>query len=95
MSEELEEYQIEQKRLFDEYVSYNVEEVDGQINKYNLTISMNKSIYNIYEADDGFYLDSENYINIKLYNELNCYHQIRIPVHYFKEIFEKKQNTLL
>lgn len=95
MSEEIEskisELKRQENQLFEDYVSYQIKETsDGRIEKYNQTIKMNKSTYDV----SSFYLDSEQCLNIKLHNEEGYYHETRIPVSFFKEIFEKKQDIL-
>lgn len=84
------ELQRKENQLFEDYVSYEVKEIDGRIEKYNKKIRMNKSTY----AISSFYLDSEDCINMKLHNEEDYYYEIRIPVSFFEEIFEKKRDTL-
>lgn len=84
------ELQRQEDKLFEDYVSYQVKEIDGRIEKYNKKIKMNKSIYDI----SSFFLDSEECINMKLHNEDGYYYEIRIPVSFFEEIFEKKRDTL-
>lgn len=84
------ELQRQENQLFEDYIYYEVKEIDGRIERYNKKIKMNKSIYDI----SSFFLDSENCINMKLHNEDGYYYEIRIPVSFFEEIFEKKRDTL-